>query len=330
MELLDRYLQAIGFWLPKPQKQDIIAEISEDIRSQIEEKESELGRSLDEAELEAILKRRGAPLLVAERYLPQRYLIGPLLFPIYRLVLKWALLYQASWFLVWIGFAVLDRANADANPGADIAGALKSLWLVGVYAFAAITAAFALTERYHAKSRFLEQWNPRKLPRLRHPIQISRSNSASELAWNGLLILWWVKLLRLPEIPGLRVALAPVLLYRFYWPILTLLVALAAIACANLFRPWWTRRRAGVRLAINSFGLILIALLFVTKPWFEVIAPHATTTEIRDIAQWVDGTAAVLLLLYAMSFVLRGMQDIRRVTGKEPIRHWAMRVLAGE
>lgn len=105
MELLERYLQAVGFWLPKPQKRDIIAELSEDIRSQIEEKESDLGRHLDEAELAVILKARGAPLLVAERYLPQRHLIGPLLFPIYRLALKWALLYQAPWFLVWVGFA---------------------------------------------------------------------------------------------------------------------------------------------------------------------------------------------------------------------------------
>jgi hypothetical protein len=327
MELLDRYLQAVGFWLPQQEKRDIIAELSEDIRSQIEEKQSELGRNLDEADLEAILRRRGAPLLVAERFLPQSSLIGPLLFPIYRLVLKWALLYQAAgWFLVWIGYALLDGTHA----GASVAGDLKSLWLVGVNTFAAITGTFALVERYHAKSRFLEQWNPRKLPRFRHPNQISRSNSAAELAWNGLLILWWMNVLRLPEIPGLRVALAPALLHSFYWPILTLFVAQAAIAGANLFRPWWTRRRAGVRIAINCIGLILIALLFLTKPWFEVIAAHATATEIRDIAQWVDGTAAVLLLVYAMSFALRGMQDIRRVTGKEPIRHWAMRVLAGE
>jgi magnesium-transporting ATPase (P-type) len=254
-----------------------------------------------------------------------------LLFPIYRLVLKWAPLYQAAgWLLVWIGFALLGRIHAAADPGAAVAGDLKSLWLVGVNTFAAITATFALIERYHAKSRFLEQWNPRKLPRLRHPNQISRSNSAAELAWNGLLILWWLNLLRLPEVPGLRVALAPALSHSFYWLILTLFVALASIACANLFRPWWTRRRAGIRIAINSFGLILVALLFMTKPWFEVIAPHATTTEAHDIAQWVDGTAAVLLLFYAMSFALRGLQDIRRVTGKEPIRHWAMRMLAGE
>jgi hypothetical protein len=82
MELLDRYLQAVKFWLPKSQREDIIAELSEDIRSQLEEKEAELGRKLDEPELEAVLKSLGHPLLIAEQYLPkQRYLIGRSCFP---------------------------------------------------------------------------------------------------------------------------------------------------------------------------------------------------------------------------------------------------------
>ncbi|HEY6181159.1 MAG TPA: hypothetical protein VIW67_02875 [Terriglobales bacterium] len=59
MELIERYLQAVKFWLPKEQKQDILAELSEDINSQVEEKESELGRSLNQAEVEAILSSAG-------------------------------------------------------------------------------------------------------------------------------------------------------------------------------------------------------------------------------------------------------------------------------
>ena len=105
MELLDRYLQAVKFWLPKSQRDDIIAELSEDIRSQIEEKEAELGHKLGESEVEAVLKNLGHPLLIAERYLPsQQYLIGPVLFPVYRLVLKMLLCgYIVPWLLLWIG-----------------------------------------------------------------------------------------------------------------------------------------------------------------------------------------------------------------------------------
>jgi hypothetical protein len=35
MDLLDRYLQAVSFWLPKRQKDDIVAELSEELRSQM-------------------------------------------------------------------------------------------------------------------------------------------------------------------------------------------------------------------------------------------------------------------------------------------------------
>ena len=90
MELLDRYLHAVGFWLPRKQKEDILAELSEDLRSQIEEKEAELGRKLTEGDLEALLKQRGRPVLVANHYLPQQYLIGPVLFPF--IASCWALL----------------------------------------------------------------------------------------------------------------------------------------------------------------------------------------------------------------------------------------------
>jgi hypothetical protein len=63
MELIGRYLQAVKFWLPKEQKQDIIAELSEDLYSQIEEREAQVGRKLDDTEVEAMLMKRGRPVL---------------------------------------------------------------------------------------------------------------------------------------------------------------------------------------------------------------------------------------------------------------------------
>src|SRR5258708_15483889 len=117
MELLDRYLQAIEFWLPKRQRQDIIAELSEDLRSQVEEKETELGRKLEDAEVEAILKRCGSPLEVASRYRPQQYLIGPTLFPIYRFVLAVLLLGGVvPTFLIWLLLLLVDPAPRGPLP----------------------------------------------------------------------------------------------------------------------------------------------------------------------------------------------------------------------
>jgi len=61
MELIDRYLQAVKFWLPKDQRQDIIAELSEYLRSQFEERESALGRKLTDGDVEQMLKPARPP-----------------------------------------------------------------------------------------------------------------------------------------------------------------------------------------------------------------------------------------------------------------------------
>ena len=43
MEMIDRYLQAVKFSLPRAQRDDIIKELRDSILSQIEEKEAVLG-----------------------------------------------------------------------------------------------------------------------------------------------------------------------------------------------------------------------------------------------------------------------------------------------
>src|ERR1700730_5515129 len=98
MQIVDRYLQSVKKCLPAKQADDIIRELSENISSQIEDKESELNRSLTETEVEAILKQHGHPLLVASRYRQEqrsvsfgRQIIGPALFPFYIRVLKFNL-----------------------------------------------------------------------------------------------------------------------------------------------------------------------------------------------------------------------------------------------
>src|SRR4030088_17015 len=157
MELLDRYLHAIEFWLPKRQKQDIIAELSEDLRSQIEEKETDLGRKLEDAEVEAILKRCGAPLEVASRYRPQQYLIGPALFPVYRFVLAVSLIgCVVPRFLIWLAFLLVDPAHRAVLH-------MENLWVTVLYFAFFTTLALHIAERRGDKEEDRNAWNPPKL-----------------------------------------------------------------------------------------------------------------------------------------------------------------------
>ncbi len=49
MELIELYLKAVGSYLPVAQRDDIIKELSENIRSEVEDRETELSRPLTEA-----------------------------------------------------------------------------------------------------------------------------------------------------------------------------------------------------------------------------------------------------------------------------------------
>ena len=61
MELIDRYLQSVKWMLPLKQRDDVIRELSDEILSQVEEKETALGRPLTEDEQVALLKQLGHP-----------------------------------------------------------------------------------------------------------------------------------------------------------------------------------------------------------------------------------------------------------------------------
>ena len=89
MQRIDDYLNAVRFFLPGRQKNDILRELSENLREQVQDQEEKLGRRLTRDEEEELLKQYGHPMLFALRYGPDPpRLIGPVVFPFYWLTLK--------------------------------------------------------------------------------------------------------------------------------------------------------------------------------------------------------------------------------------------------
>lgn len=93
MNLLDRYLDALRWALPRAKSEDILAELRDVLMMRVEEREEALGRPLTDEETSALLKDFGHPLLVAARYRPQQWLIGPDVFPFYKFVLRVVLVF---------------------------------------------------------------------------------------------------------------------------------------------------------------------------------------------------------------------------------------------
>src|SRR5215470_17016369 len=115
-QLIDRYVQAVRFWLPKGQD-DVLAELTEDLYSQLDAKEEEVGRPLEEDEVAAILKRCGSPIIMAGKLRPKAYLIGPTVFPVYRFVLKMSLL----WIMVPVFLFIVGPVHYAESKSVGVA-----------------------------------------------------------------------------------------------------------------------------------------------------------------------------------------------------------------
>ncbi len=320
MELINRYLHAVKFWLPKAQQDDIIAELSEDIRSQIEDRETELGRKLSEAEVAALLKQLGRPVFVANRYLPQQHLIGPVLFPIYLFVLKRVMLfYLAPSMLIWISLMVFSPLYRALHSGGSFMGAMESLWgafwLTAFISIGVVTLVFAIFERTQAKSRFMEEWDPRKLPAVCDPRRIPRSSSIAELVTWILLIIWWMSAVGFRtvfEFPGARITLAPEWRY-FVGGFLFEALIIIAVSGVNLFRPRWTPLRAGFRLAADLIGSALWCWLLNSAILVEIIVPNVPAAKTQEITNAINLWMARAVPVAVIVGVILLLVNVRRI-----------------
>ncbi len=122
---------------------DIIAELKDSLLSRIEERETELGRALSAEEQQALVKENGHPMLVASRYMPQQYLIGPSMYPFWLMALD-AMLIAVG--VVYATLAVIDLITRGDVVQASIQAATGYAGTALFWA-AIITLAFWIFER---------------------------------------------------------------------------------------------------------------------------------------------------------------------------------------
>lgn len=307
-ELLDRYLQGVRFWLPKAQQEDISAELAEDLHSQIEEKEEELGRSLNEEEMTAILKRFGSPIVVASRYRPQTHLIGPVLFPIYQFVLKVTLLWMLiPLFVVIVGPAMI--LPADNHIGA-FWQVLSTLFTAMISSTVAITIVFAVIERTTSKCNILDKWDVRSLPPVPKPTpqHPSRTHTIFELIFGVIGLVWLLLVPSYPFLvlgPAARFLVPGTLWHTFYLPMVLLSAAGIVHQFLSLARPQWGWLPPTARLLVTVLTLVLVQSMIralgqgTGADWHPFVAPApgvAASAEAIKVAAVVNSIALISLL----------------------------------
>ena len=312
MDLLDRYLEVVRFFLPAKDQDDIIRELRENLVSQIEDREEELGRALDDEELAAILRRHGHPILVAGRYRSHRQLIGPVFFPIYLFVLKAGLGVAA---IVTIVLAVVNAAMHGT-----LQSAIKAVSAYpgrALMVFAWTTLGFALLDMMQARVRVVTNWDPRRLPKLkRHESSIPRSRTLCEYIFAAIGVIWLLVLSRSPFLlvgPAASLVEYAPIWRAVYPPIVLIAVANAALHLVTFLRPYFTKRRSYARLAVDSSWLLVLAILIRAGQYFVPVASVQNLPENVNANQVVDILNMTFQIGFSVAAVIVFIQIVKEL-----------------
>ncbi len=261
MELINAYLKTIKIYLPRTQAEDILTELADEIYSQKEEKEKELARSLNENEIEAILRKIGDPIKVASKYRNKqhaivigRQLISPELFPYYIALLLFNAVITAGWIFY-----------AAVNNSLNIPMILVSILIQ----FIIVTLVVIIIDFFRRK--FPGDWliTPSKMLPL-NPIPYWKS-VIGLVCWS-IFGLWW---LLLPRFQFLFFGTSDNLtltsgFLQFYLPVLILLLLGIIQRTLNISRPDWTLLPPFTRFITNLGGLVIIYFMIKSYPYVTV------------------------------------------------------------
>lgn len=289
MELIERYVAAVRRHLPKSANPDIVSELSDNLRSQAEEREQQLGRPLNDDEEAALLKPHGHPWLMASRYMPEQYLIGPALYPYYRQTLS----IVVFWVVLPITLlgGTLAAIYSDA-PSQWFSRMLGAAWNSAIYSVGIVTIVFAVLEHERVKFTALDNWNPMRLPKASSGREIPRSESVVGLVFQIAFLLYWTQFIAVPDFilhEGDRLQFAAEPLWsQLYYPILLTVAASVGISMADLVRPWRTAAFSVLDIGVSFVTLAIVTIVLREDRFVTLTGGINEPERLAQIDSWMN------------------------------------------
>jgi hypothetical protein len=324
MDILESYLRAVKRCLPRAQSDDIIKELSDDLRSQLDEKQAVLGRPLSDDEVMEFFKQHGDPMTVARRYRQDHHslslgweLIGPELFPIYLMFLSFNLTLTIA-AVVIVSLILHTPINANA-------------FIVPVLAqIICLTVVFTILNLIRRK--FPQPWYypPAELAPM---LPVSRWYTLVGLIMWATVAVWWLALPHFPELilgsGASHLKLAPTW-HRFYVPMLLLLLGSISQRIVSLLRPTWTWVVPVMRVIVNGAAVPILCVQMFKSPTLVVLADGIQNTPQNQqlvenfnglmrwgiLGPWLWLYAGISAVVYAWYCVPHLRRLIRRTRGE--------------
>lgn len=158
MTLLDRYLHEVGRHLPRSRRDDILAELRSSLLDRLEDL---AGDAPVEEDMVQLLHEMGPPREVAASYYPDgQYLIGPTLYPLFKMTVTiWLLVSLGAQLIAWL-VAILIGGETLADFGTPWAILNSVPVTLGI-----VVIIFAILQRMEVRPEMKrETWDPRSLP----------------------------------------------------------------------------------------------------------------------------------------------------------------------
>jgi hypothetical protein len=326
MDLIDRYIEEVGKHLPEKQRADIQAEIGSALQDMLEDRAGGDAQAIDEAMVVSVLKEYGAPEKVAASYLPERYLIGPRLYPAFLKTVQIALPIVLALGVVGFGVAMSQTAVDTESIIETIVKALSEVMssLVGV--LGSIVLVYTILERTMPDLKEKPRdWDPRSLAKIAPPDRVGPGEPITQVIFTlaALVIFNFY-----PHFIAFRLengVSLPVLSETFwgYLPVLNLLwIAQVVLQLALVYRGhWqlWTRwfslgvqgLEIGVALAMLR-GPALIGLTAARLAEQGPLSLDSAETIVMLLHQVVRVPLILILVIGTVAIVKTGLRLVAR------------------
>ncbi len=301
MELIERYLHETGKYLARKNRADILAEIKSHLEDTLDERTN--GNPTDE-DVVALLKETGSPQKMAASYAPQgQYVVGPALFPLWRLVTGIAIAAVLGAQLLAWGISVWVE-NGFVDTAEMLAGLLNSVpmtigWVVIVFM---ILQAKGVNPKLDE-----EPWNPRNLPAIDNTNDIKRGELIAGIVFGSLVL---AVLTVMPDkigfinFPGGDFFANPIIKQYLPWICLSMLVNIG-LSIYLLWRGHWNIATRAMEIGADVFSIVVLTLLY--KAHLDWSAAHGLNGFFLSIEQLTGDISK--------NYYLIGMEAFRMAFG---------------
>lgn len=300
MQLIERYVTAVGRRLPRKRR----AEIQDELRATLLDALEQGGdRAASEDDVVAAIRRLGPPQRVAASYYPAgQYLIGPELYPIFRRVT--ALLLSLLPLGMALAFAVSLWVDPPAYLGARFADWVGMTLEAVLVSLGVLVVAFALVQRLEVRPQPEGgDWDPRRLPAVRPADVADRAHAVAAIVCGAVFLVLLNGLaagLESASAAGVELLAARALTPNLVWVNAALLLGIAVQTVLLVRGYWrsWTRllHVAGDLLAVYAAYRIARGVAGAAADLAAAGWPERLTDYLALNAYVVAGIIAVIVL----------------------------------